>query len=262
MANKLLIHIHLYYTEQTDFFLKELSNVSVPFDLIVTLTHEDSDVSSKISAQVPNAQFLVVENCGYDVYPFFLAMGKYDLNEYDYILKIHTKNCNTSPSLNHIHYHGNGFRNGLITPLLGSEYNFKKAFKRISFPKTGIVCSKNFLIKQESATNNATTELLCEKYSVPYKKDYVFCAGTMFLCRSEIIKKILEKKYTAEDFRSNLKTGDSGTLAHSMETLFGIICHNMGYKIQGVHSWTTFKDFLRIILKSIVHKDIRWLIFY
>ena len=97
--SKLLVHLHLYYQDQTDYFIERLSNITVPFKLIVTLTEDNADVRRKLLSAVPDADILLVENCGYDVYPFFQAMKHIDLSSYDYILKIHTKNSRNKLSL-------------------------------------------------------------------------------------------------------------------------------------------------------------------
>ena len=39
-----------------------------------------------------NAKIITVPNKGYDIYPFLIVLSKVKLDEYDYILKIHTKN--------------------------------------------------------------------------------------------------------------------------------------------------------------------------
>ena len=90
---KLLVHLHLYYQDQTDYFLDRLSNITVPFTLIVTMTDENAEIRKKILVKFPDARIITVENSGYDVYPFFQAMKLFDLSSFDYILKIHTKNC-------------------------------------------------------------------------------------------------------------------------------------------------------------------------
>ena len=111
---RLLVHLHLHYQDQTDFFLGLLSNITIPYELVVTLTDDNPEVCGKILSRKPDARILHTHNCGYDVYPFFQAMKEYDLSRFDYILKLHTKNRNGNLTVNHLHYQGYGFRNNLL----------------------------------------------------------------------------------------------------------------------------------------------------
>ena len=79
---KLLVHLHLYYQDQTDYFLDRLSNITVPFTLIVTMTDENAEIRKKILVKFPDARIITVENSGYDVYPFFQAMKQFDLSSH------------------------------------------------------------------------------------------------------------------------------------------------------------------------------------
>ena len=263
---RLLVHLHLYYQEQTDYFLDKLKNITVPYQLIVTLTTENESIKQKIATEIPNTKFLLVENCGYDVYPFFQAMKQFDLSTYDYILKIHTKNSRNTNTIHHLHFHGNEFRDNLIAPLIGSRLSFKRVIRIMKrSPKTGIICTRYFLylMKDTVKENRKNTRKLCQDYNIPYNKynkETVFCAGTIFLCRSEIVRFLLKNNYTAAEYGHKLKTGIAGTLAHSMEEMFGITCNYLGYKTKGIQ---TLSKYLFIFLgKCIAHKEVRWLLRY
>lgn len=257
---ELLVHLHLYYQDQTDYFLERLSNITVPFRLIVTMTDENDEIKSRIQSRFPGTQILKVENSGYDVYPFFQAMKQVDLSQYRYILKIHTKNRRRCLHVNHLHFYGYGFRNNLVQPLIGSAKNFNRAFSAITqSPNTGIVCPRFFLVNKEAPKNYTLTEKLCRDYDIPYNREAVFCSGTMFLCRSEIISFLLKNDYTVLDYGEHLQTGNTGTLAHSMETMFGMACSHLGYSVKGIRSTNLYYT-LVLLLKLITHKDIRWLL--
>jgi len=258
--SELLVHLHLYYQDQTDYFLERLSNITVPFRLIVTMTDENAEISKRIQSRFPDASILTVENSGYDVYPFFQAMKQVDLSQFKYILKIHTKNSRNSLKVNHLHFHGYGFRDNLISPLIGSRKNFDRVYRAISSSdKVGIVCPRFFLLKKEAAGNNSMTQSLCRDYDIPYNPEAVFCSGTMFLCRTEIIQFLLKNDYKSSDYGKQLKTGNIGSLAHSMETMFGMACSHLGYDVKGVRSSSLYYS-LVFLLKLISHKDIRWLL--
>ncbi len=257
---KLLVHLHLYYQDQTDYFLDKLSNITVPFSLIVTMTDENAGIRKKITAVFPDTRIITVENSGYDVYPFFEAMKQVDLSSFEYILKIHTKNCRDRLKVNHLTFRGYEFRDNLVLPLIGSKKNFNRSCKAISSsPKVGIVCPRFFLIKREAPGNHPITHKLCQDYGISYNDDALFCSGTMFLCRTEIIRFLQKNDYTALDYGKHLKTGSTGSLAHSMETMFGLACSHLGYRVKGVRS-SSLHFSLIFLIKVLFHKDIRWLL--
>lgn len=260
---RLLVHLHIYYPDQTDFFLDKLNNISIPYQLVVTLTDDNDSIRKKISAKIPDTQFLIVENCGYDLYPFFQAMKQFDLSSYDYILKLHTKNSRNRLSLNHLHYYNNEFRDNLIAPLINTTSCFKRVFDILSSsPQTGIICSRFFIVMKEAPKNKPYTIKLCQDYNIPYNEEVPFCAGTMFMCKSEIVRFMLKNDYSATEYGYNQRTGNTGTLAHSMETFFGIVCQYLGYNIKGVQRGSKLRYIITFLIKCIAHKDIRWLMHY
>ena len=99
---------------------------------------------------------------------------------------------------------------------------------------------------------------LCGEYGIPYEDNVAFCAGTMFLCRSEIVQFLLKMDHSADDYGNRLRTGNAGTLAHSMETMFGIVCRHLGYVIKGVKGSCSY--YSRVFFwKLLYHKDICWI---
>ena len=69
----------------------------------------------------------------------------------------------------------------------------------------------------------------------------------------------MKNDYTAADYGKQLKTGNVGSLAHSMETMFGLACQHLGYQVKGLPS-SSLRYSLVFHLKLLYHKDIRWLL--
>ncbi|MBO5441236.1 MAG: hypothetical protein J6A09_01550, partial [Alphaproteobacteria bacterium] len=99
---KIAVHLHLYYQTQLPEMLKLLTNLNQPginWDLYVTLPLTDSltdaqaeVISNRILSVFPNAKITHPENRGYDVGAFIDFLHHINLDEYDYVLKVHTKN--------------------------------------------------------------------------------------------------------------------------------------------------------------------------
>ena len=98
MAEKkltLAVHLHLYYFEMWPEIKRLLLNMGdYPYDLYVTMVTENPEVSEEIKAFHHNTQVWMFDNRGYDVGPFIEFLHRIGLNEYDLIMKLHTKNKN------------------------------------------------------------------------------------------------------------------------------------------------------------------------
>src|SRR5690606_7175456 len=90
---RVLVHVHLFYVDQLDVMLRAVDNlVDCEYDLFVTMVEPDEGVETSIGEAVPGARVLLVPNVGYDIYPFLHVLQHVRLSEYQFILKIHTKN--------------------------------------------------------------------------------------------------------------------------------------------------------------------------
>ena len=90
---KILVHLHLYYHNQIDYFIGKLKNIcNCDWDLYVTICEENEESKNKILQLKPDAKIIKVENIGYDIWPFIQVCRMVNLDDYDYVLKIHTKN--------------------------------------------------------------------------------------------------------------------------------------------------------------------------
>lgn len=244
-VDKILVHLHLFYHDQLDWFLKKLRNITCDFDLYVTVVEQNESSTQKLNAFKPDVHIIKVSNRGYDVYPFWLVLQKVDLNKYGAVLKLHTKNIrNFVWELRNIRYIGWQWRNDLINPLCGSKYLFNKALRKLRQDNCGMVYSHNMGRNTENPTQVECTKQLCKTLGYRYSQK-TFCCGTMFMIRAFLLTQLKEHKFSAKDFPAEQETGSVGTLAHSLETLFGIIIANYGLESAGVHSFRTYMKMWR-----------------
>ena len=241
---KILVHLHLYYQNQLNYFIKKLKNITCEFDLIVTITSKNPKLTEKIKQFKPDAKILVVENLGYDVYPFIQAIND--------ILKIHTKNKRKEiKKINKLLHTGFDWRNLLVSSLIGSKKVFDNNLKLLENEKTGMVSDKVFMqkIKKQCDINFKYTNELMQKCGCT-DEEATFSIGTMFLIKREIVEKIKSFNFTKEDFTSHgdkqMKTGNLGQLAHAMEAFFGAVTKEMGFCHIGVSDfWQHFFFYLK-----------------
>ena len=162
---------------------------------------KNSEAAQKILSFKPDAKIIIVPNTGYDVYPFIYVLQNINIDNYDYVLKIHTK-------------HNIKDRNKILKPLLWSKNNFRKLLnKMINNENIGIIGHKVQQIYGGSPEENEVLNPLLETLGIPAHKYHHFIPGTMFLIRTKQLKFLLKIKFREEDFKTSteLKTKDYHT---------------------------------------------------
>ena len=225
---RLLVHFHVYYPEQLPYFLKRLRRIhGVDWDLYVTGREEAMPAVRRLK---PDARFFRVENVGYDIWPFIAVLKAVNLAEYDYILKLHTKN--KAPKfiqLNGIYLPGYRWRNLLVTALLGSDKRFSRALEKAS---QGLACQDllHKRLSRKAPTDNAMLRDEAARIGLVLKGGS-FCAGTMFIARAEPFRFLQDAPLDAAHFQSVAGTHLSGTPAHVYERILSLVVTSAGYRI-------------------------------
>lgn len=239
---KFLVHLHMYYHNQIDYFVKKLSNIcDCDWDLYVTYVEENQNTFDKLKALKPDANFIKVENLGYDVWPFIQVIRKVNLDDYDYVLKLHTKNyAKEKIVLNGCKMKFKGFlwRDELVNVLIGSQKRFKSNLELLNTKKNiGMIASKLFCLPIGSNYPEDTCDLYYLKKHLNLKNSHWnFIAGTMFIIKSDTLKILEHSDINYKNFSVNSKTGCYGTYAHVLERIFTAIVKELGYKIYLVKS--------------------------
>lgn len=130
---KILVHLHLYYTEMWPEMEAHLKNIVADYDLFVTLTKEDETLKQKIQAFKSDAVVSAMENRGFDVAPFIDILNHVNLDDYDYIIKLHTKRDMPKGFSLQKYDMSYGKHRSYLMNFINSSDNFKKclnAFKR------------------------------------------------------------------------------------------------------------------------------------
>ena len=231
---RILVHLHLYYKDQIDYFLSKLKNiVDCDWDLYVTLTEKDNEVIQKLLAFKPDTQIVIVENEGYDVWPFINVIKSVNLDMYDFVIKLHTKNYRKKNNIDGIIIRGNTWRNSLVDTILKNKRYFKQVLKFFDKnPNIGTINKKffNWRIYHEDWPEESYL-LRAELERINMKSDYrYFNAGTMFITRASVFKFLQNIEFTSDMFKAHMKTGASGSLAHVYERIFSIAVDEAGYQ--------------------------------
>lgn len=250
---KVAVHCHLFYTSMWAEIRSYLENLSdINYDLFITINEDRKYIISQIKEFNSQARIFIVENRGYDVGPFIYFLHQIDLQNYDFILKIHTKNTNVNSwiKLNHSYFESKDWFRFLIKPLLGSKKQVLKNLQYLSDEKKriGMIGSKHLI----TSNNNDSIKVLqqvenvFEKMKIKCPSQICFVAGTMFWIKSSLLNDI-KKHFQLSDFLPTNSRIKDGTLAHAMERVFGCLCLSKKYRIVGVEFSFMF------LLKSIFY---------
>jgi len=224
---EIAVIIHLYYIELWDEVKANLASFKeVTFDLYININNECSvDHINTIRDSYPDARIFSFENRGRDILPFLKIFNiVYPLN-YGHICKIHSKKS----------FHredGDKWRHNLINGLIGSPAIIKENLEKfVRNPKTGIIVPKGnvFEYKDWIGSNNEMVEGFALKNNIKITEDFTFPSGSMFWFKPVVFKQL----YKNIDF-TVFKTENGqldGTMAHSIERIFGLLCHANGYDL-------------------------------
>lgn len=230
MKTKLLIHLHLYYTDLWQWFVPYLQKIDVDFDLFVSLTNGavEDDFKEQIIKIFPDAQIRYFDNKGMDVAPFLWILNEAIKSKKNYtsILKLHGKK-----SLVHNPRLGETWRTALVSALLSSKENFNRYINYVENTDYKMIGAKPWVLQQNLSSYERGFFKDSEWFSL--NNQYEFVGGTMFLSNFNMFKEWFVKNRIFETFYNNFENGykPDHTLAHRFERIFGCLVYVSGNRI-------------------------------
>lgn len=234
--SKLLTVLHVFYHDQVDYFIDKLSNINgIEWDLVVTYSEFSAETEAKLKIFKPDVKMLQVGNAGYDVWPFIQVIQNIDFDEYEYVLKLHTKG-QSKQRLNGVNFKEWLWRDLLVKALLKSRSRFAACIKLLETQSDiGMLCSYE-LYKNMDGVLPEECEMLqneAERISLEVTDEY-FCAGTIFLARLDAFRKLKEIEFSEESWGNLNKSHGNGTLAHVYERILCLLVADEGYRIETI----------------------------
>lgn len=245
---KVLVILHLFYEDQLAWFLDKIANIhGCEWDLLVTgPAFSDASVAA-IRAFRSDARFLSCENVGYDVWPFLHAFQTVSPDDYDWILKLHTKS-NTGKHkirINGVHLTGFMWRDILVDALLESPARWQEVLGACQKSDCGMVCSRKLYAKLNFKEDNGLLDDELRRIGLT-TDERRFCVGTMFLLRSSLLKALPLQDFRAEQFPKESASNSGGSLAHIYERVLSLLAPSRGYKVYTTGSDVTYERRQRI----------------
>lgn len=257
--------LHLYYQYMWDEikeYLLNLQEVS-DFDLFITCTEENIELFEKIYSSFNsnvNIKIDLIENTkGADIYPFFYILNKINLDNYNLVYKIHTKQNFSNkihrrlPNITNIKFYIGYklWRIFLLEAILGKNNVIDVINLFNNNPQTGMAGFGPLLVKYRTSQHMEypyNFDTISSEYKFKQLEEFKYYVGTIFTIRAHLLK-CLQNKYTKSDFE--IKTDEKFIrLAWIMEAFLGYIVEAQGYKIESIYNDKKIK----FIMEFLSHK--------
>lgn len=219
---------HAYYQDVWENELsKEIQSIELDYDLLVTIPQSNPGLAQQVKEEFPDAEILLVENRGADVWPFIqslrlLASRK---KQYDFFLKLQTKKSEATNPLFTTYLRRGCYQN------LCRNINFILSEMTAS-PTLGMVGAPNTRVifdREEDKENLENFDQIRTALKLHDNRiDFIF--GTMFVVRENLFECLLSSDVIRGDLFEEGHRFD-GTVAHAFERIFSNIVRSAGQKI-------------------------------
>lgn len=251
LNRKIAIHIHLYYQDLLDEFIKYLNNMPYKFDIYCSINdnHNEAMIKDKLQ-NIKNANKVHVKktpNVGRDYGPMVCEFRK-NLKKYDYICHIHTKkSLRTGASQD-------AWRIHLLDGVLGSKNLIKNIFYMFENMNVGIYFPDNDTSAPYWGNTWMGAKTLGIKYlsllGIPFEDNYQdFSVGSMFWVKKAAAKQIFDRNWKWDEFGEECGQ-DDGTLAYVFERLF-VLCSNYNK-----YNYICYNETMNLMLKNYSERNI------
>jgi lipopolysaccharide biosynthesis protein len=206
MRRKILVCLHLYYINQADMFAGKIRSAlsNYDYDLFVTVNDHNAETEQKFISFKPDAKFIIVKNLGADIFPFITVLNFINLEDYDYIIKLHTKKIydkSDAPySPNFFTYIERQFWSDYLTSFLTSENMEKILINFEQNKKLGMVADYRVILRNFKRHRRITTITRDLLKAQKLSRKITYPAGTMFVARARVFDLLKRLNLTESDF--------------------------------------------------------------
>ena len=221
---RVLIHVHIYYAEMWPELKACLQNVFATTDcrLFVTIVAPNEALEKDIKAFCPAAAIEVVENRGFDIAPFLHILNKVDLQNFDYIVKLHTKRHITTKSFvfNGFDLSGDRWRQYLLSFCQTPE-NWQKTLRLLEGDSVTMVSECHLISDADKSIDIPALRDFERRFGLVWRPHQAFVSGTMFAAKARLFLP-LQHKISPAEFLPTTRDG-TDKLPYLCEVLFGCL---------------------------------------
>jgi len=228
----ILVHVHVFYKElwpQILTYLKSLEGY--PYELYISTVKGDGEFL-EVLKEIPSKSIMVLDNLGYDILPFFKVLEQVNLDDYSYVIKIHTKR-DIPVRESFFWFRGARWREALLD-FLKTPQTFQRTIEAFeNEPRLGMhggaitiynaFCDghDSYCAVRDFMTSHALT-----------LKKYHFVAGSIFMVRSQLLKAVQTFALKDSDFVIPKDEHDTFLLPHVLERVLGCAVYAQDYWIK------------------------------
>ncbi|MBQ0823546.1 class I SAM-dependent methyltransferase [Microvirga sp. HBU67558] len=224
--------IHCFYPEVAEEILREIANLDLQLNLVLTTDTESKqrDLERLLQELHLSGKAVVCPNRGRDVAPFIIE-GKNFVDDAELVFHLHTKK---SPHDSRYADWGSYVRDNL----LGSREIVRSIWALFDDPRVGIVYSdhhKEVVGLRNWGYDFGKARSLLQRVGITLSADDLleFPTSTMFWARKDAIDPLFQLGLAYDDFDEELGQVD-GTLAHAIERSLLFLAESRGYTHVGV----------------------------
>lgn len=264
----LLIHMHVYYPQlwpELRDGMAYLSGLGLSFHLVVTLVEELPEVEAEVRSLFPEAEVRMMPNRGYDIAPFLEVIRSVNLDDYSYVIKLHTKRdveqdmvflCAAAT----FNMKGSRWRDALLA--FFRPGNFERCLREFDEnPQCGMVAHHLVICPRVTPLDNHQYHTwnravdLVRQMGLPEPPNQHFVMGSLFMCRAGLLKPLQNLDVKPEDFPPPDPDHLEETLAHVLERCLGAVITAQGYELRDCFSPRTdyVKEFVCVMLERVGH---------
>ena len=220
------IVVHAWDPEAFDDILAVIADSGVPARLVVTTSPErDAVIRERLARSGLDAELEVRENRGRDILPFLHVASRLLDEGEDIVLKLHTKRSSHRTD-------GDAWRRELLGLLFAADRAPRILAAFASDPSLGMVAPEGHvqLLAHYPGANTDAVEYLARRIGVeaPNQATTSFVAGSMFWCRLEALRSLLDAHLDEWEFEMESGQVD-GTFAHAVERIMSMAVQASGY---------------------------------
>ncbi len=236
---RILVILHLFYPDSWPEIREYLKNLDVySYDFIVTYIEGFSEETMKEVKQFkPDTKFVRCVNKGFDLGPFFEAIRNVDLDDYDIVIKLQSKNVTKIRYIYNQFLHTRDWFENLFDGVLRSDVIHRSIDLLGEENRYGIVAAENLIVRDPRHKQHLVKKRLEEfKESgkirdINYVDNYQYVAGTCFAIRAKLLKRMQALDLHSDDFENTSRGLFS--FGHLMERVIAFDIVNQGYEFYG-----------------------------
>lgn len=228
----LAIVLHIYYEDYVAKYAEILSNFFTEFTLYVTTPFDAvADKAKKMfgnMANIKNLNISIVPNKGRNFGPFLVEFSQ-DILNHEYMIHLHSKkSLHSGREQSH-------WSNYLTEYLLADQVHIRKVIEIFDKNKKyGLFYPKSFWnmpswVNHWLKNKAQGVQFIKNEVGVDCESDFfAYPVGGMFICRVKAFKKLLQKKWSYDDWPEEPLPAD-GTILHVLERALPFYAKEAGY---------------------------------